>query len=161
MADIINQIYEVFAFWGHNLKTNITLSFTNMDTQGYIRMVAIVGAYLLIRPYLMKLGAKAQGRQHEKEIDPSKMASSNGKKAKISANSLRGQVEILDDSDEDEEEGKATATEMNWGKKARKRQRQMIKKVLETGEKKKMDEQESEDDKEMEEWLLRNCRAAA
>lgn len=72
--------------------------------------------------------------------------------AQISPNQLRGQaVEIPDDSDDDEQ---AESTATDWGKKARKRQRNMIKKMLDAEEKRLQELQEDEEDKDIEQYLV-------
>ncbi len=107
----------------------------------------VVGAYLLIRPYLVKGGAKMQERQHEKVI-----AADRKREAKnlISANSLRGQVEIPEDTDSEEE----AKSGVNWGGKARKKQRRALKKILEADEKMRLDAEGDKDDKDIMEYLV-------
>jgi len=119
-----------------------------VTAQQWIRIVIVIGSYLLLRPYLLKWAGRAQEKQHEKMIG----AEEKGSKAKISANSLRGQVEVPDDTDE-EAEGQATGA--NWGKKARKRQRWFVNKALEEDERRRMEEQDELDDKEVEDFLVR------
>lgn len=101
--------YYVWNFW-----RNLTGVFDDMDSRRWIRMIAAVGAYLLLRPLLVKLGEKIQNKQYAKTME----SSQKGPKAKISPNALRGQVEPIQDEDEEEEEIKGVES----GKKARKRQ---------------------------------------
>lgn len=121
-----------------------------METKNYIRLVAAVGAYLLLRPYLIKLGAKQQRKQHEMVDHPPET-----NPAKISANALRGQVPEDSDDDEGAQTGNATGGGGNWGKKARKRQRQVLKKLLEAEEQRLKELEEAEEDKDLEEFLMR------
>lgn len=135
----------------NNFYRNFFGMWDGMNVIRFIRMVAIVGAYFLLRPYLMKIGEYLQGKQHEKEIDTDELA---GPKAKISPNQLRGaggkEVEIPDSDEEEEAEG----TGADWGKKARKRQRQLVKKVLEEDEKRRRELQEDDEDKDIQEYLV-------
>ncbi|KAL1606840.1 hypothetical protein SLS60_004249 [Paraconiothyrium brasiliense] len=123
------------------------------NPEGWIRLVWIVGAYLLLRPYLMKLGARAQEKQHEKDaVD----AAPTG--AEVHPNDLRGGRKIGVaipgvDSDDEEEEEKTEAKPGQWGKKARARQRKFIRDTLEKEEKRLQDEQEQEDLKDIADLL--------
>lgn len=141
---------EILSEWGTNFTTNTAKSFTTMSAKDWIRIVIIVGTYSLIRPYILKLGAKAQNRAHEKDA-----AESTG--AEVHPNELRtgrklGKVEIPGVGDSDEEEGEDKPAE--WGKKARVRQRKFIRSAIEKEEKRLADEQEAESDKEIEEFLV-------
>lgn len=145
--------------WANNFVRNATHMWDGMTLIKYIRLIAIVGAYVLLRPYLMKLGAKLQAKEHEKELDPYEMATADeksGGKAKISPNNLRGidgKVVELQESDS-EEEAEGTGTDVKWGKKARKRQRAVIKKVLEDEERIRRELQEEDEDKDIMEYLV-------
>ncbi|KAH8682902.1 protein trafficking Pga2 [Tricladium varicosporioides] len=151
--DVIQGFIAQVQQWGNNLVRNSIHSFDGMRVKDWIRMVAIVGAYLLIRPYLMKWGAKIQEKQHNKEIDADEVA---GPKAKVSPNVLRGhggkEVEIPDSDSEGEAEGEATGAQ--WGKKARKRQRAYDKKLLAEVEERRRQLQEDDEDKDIMEYLV-------
>ena len=72
------------------------------------------------------------------------------------AGSLKGQVEIPEDTDsEGEEDGRVKATgAADWGKKARRRQRRVLRSLIEADEKRrKEEEEEAGSDKEIEELL--------
>ncbi|CAN8095513.1 unnamed protein product [Discula destructiva] len=155
MADIVN-----LAGIGYDrLTTNLRKSFDGMSAEKWIRIVIVVGAYCLLRPYLMKMGSKVQMKQYEKEAADTKAAEEE--QAKMSPNELRGYKEIPEDSDDDDDQGgsgpapgqagQSTSTE--WGKKARKRQRNTIKKILAAEEKRLQDLQDDDDDKDIEEFL--------
>lgn len=103
---------------------------------------------MLLRPYLLKLGARSQMKTHEQESFEAEQTA----KAPISPNDLRGQVNLPEDSDE-EEEGESTSAD--WGKKARRRQRDMIKKLLEAEERRLQESKEEEEDKDIEEYLVK------
>ncbi|KAK4043474.1 protein trafficking Pga2 [Parachaetomium inaequale] len=135
---------------GNRFATNIRGSFTNLTPEGLVRIVIIAGAYMLLRPYLVKLGMRAQMQAHEEE----EARAEAEHKAKISANELRGHVDIPDNTD-DEEEATAEASGPDWGKKARRRQRDMIKKLLEAEEQRLRENQEELEDKDIEEFLVK------
>jgi hypothetical protein len=134
---------ETLVYYAGNLRRNLSNLFVDLDLKNWIRMIAVVGAYLLVRPYLQKLGMKTQSLEHEKEIDTG---------AILSPNSLRGQVDVPEDTDS--EGGQADATGANWGKKARKRQRQMLRNVLDTDEKARKEQEDNEDDKDIMDLLV-------
>ncbi|KAK0739625.1 protein trafficking Pga2 [Apiosordaria backusii] len=140
---------------GDRLTTNLKSTLDNMSPQKWIRVIIVAGTYLLLRPYLMKLGGRAQMASHEAEHAATE--AEFAAKAKISPNELRGKVQIPDDTDsegEDEEEGASSATD--WGKKARRRQRDMIKKLLEAEERRLQESKEEEEDKDIEEFLIKD-----
>ncbi|OLN82079.1 PGA2-like protein [Colletotrichum chlorophyti] len=141
--DILNTIWTRFS-------TNLRRSLDGMSTEKWFRLVIIVGAYLLLRPYLLKLGGKSQMKQHEKPEDEWE-----GPAAKVQPNTLRGQVDIPEDSDSDEADAAAATTSTDWGKKARKRQRNVLKKMIEAEEKRLAELQEDEEDKDIEEFLVK------
>ena len=139
--------------YGQRISNNLRGTFENMTPEKWIRLVIIVGAYLLLRPYMMKLAGRNQLEQHVEE----EQRAEEEHKARLSANSLRGHVEIPDDSDDDADAGAdASATGPEWGKKARRRQRALIKKILTEHEKRLEEEQADEEDKDIEEFLLKD-----
>lgn len=146
-SQILHQALDILNFWYTNLRTNLYNTYANTSLINFIRLIAIVGAYLLLRPYLIKLGMRAQRREHEAAETTDDIIP-----AKLSANSIRGAVEIPEDSDEEEGKGEGG---VNWGKKARKRQRQVVKRLLEVEEKRLREEEEEEEDRELEEFLIR------
>ncbi|KAI1406440.1 DUF1531-domain-containing protein [Hypoxylon fuscum] len=147
VAHLFDSVSQLFTLVKDRFSNNLSQSFSSMTLQQWIRLVIIVGAYALLRPYLMKMGAKFQEKQMEKNF-----AKEEEEQAQISPNQLRGQaVEIPDDSDDDEQ---AESTATDWGKKARKRQRNMIKKMLDAEEKRLQELQEDEEDKDIEQYLV-------
>lgn len=88
-------------------------------------------------------------KAHEAEEARSEAAA----KAKMSANELRGRVQVPDDTD-DEDEG-SQASGPDWGKRARRRQREMIKKLLAAEEQRLRESQEELEDKDIEEFLVK------
>jgi hypothetical protein len=157
LNDLIDTVLGYIIQGFENLKHNAE-HYASMSLKEWIRIVTIVGAYLLLRPYLSLWAAKLQSAQHDKEIDADELATpATGPKAEISANSLRGQVQVPEDSDSDDDKPEAVAetSSANWGKKARKRQRAMIKRIIEADEKLRAETEayDDEEDKDIEQYL--------
>ncbi|KAI1366590.1 DUF1531-domain-containing protein [Xylaria arbuscula] len=139
-------LWKLATLISDRLTTNVGGSITNMSMQQWIRLVAIVGAYALLRPYIIKLGAKHQEKQFEKAQE---------EVAEISPNQLRGELGIPDASDDDDDDdAQGDTTAADWGKKARKRQRNMIKQLLDAEEKRLQETLDEEEDKDIEEFLV-------
>jgi hypothetical protein len=65
--DDYHHTMETIRTYASNLVNNLHGSFARLKPEGWIRLVWIVGAYLLLRPYLVKLGARQQQKQHQDE----------------------------------------------------------------------------------------------
>ncbi|OCL12124.1 DUF1531-domain-containing protein [Glonium stellatum] len=142
------DITTLLSTWAGNFQRNTSSAFAELRLQDYIRLVVIIGGYCLLRPWLMKLGAKMQTKSHEADSADTGL---------MNPNELRGKVEIPgvdEDSDEEEEEA-AAGTAGNWGRGARVRQRKFIREALEREEKRLREETEAESDKEIEEFLIK------
>jgi len=104
----------------------------------------VVCTYMLIRPWILKLAAKVQEQHLEKEARESE-------KAAMSANDLRGgrRVDIpgVEDSSDEEEEQRE-----EWGRKARLRQRKIVRRAMEIHER-NLEMKATESDKEIEDLL--------
>ncbi|KAI0021934.1 DUF1531-domain-containing protein [Xylariomycetidae sp. FL0641] len=148
VTHLADSVFKLGTLLKDRVSNNLGESFNQMTAQQWIRMVIIVGAYLLLRPYIMKLGMKQQEKQMEKNFKEQEEAE---QKAALSPNQLRGKVDIPEDSDEEEE---AQTTASDWGKKARKRQRNMIRKIVDEEEKRLAQLQEDEEDKDIEKYLV-------
>jgi hypothetical protein len=141
------SITDTLATWRDNFVRNTSSAFTTMTPERYIRLVVIVGTYALLRPYLIKLGAKLQEKQHERDA-----AEVLGD---IHPNELRtGKKYAIPGLDEDDDEDEDDVQPGDWGKTARVRQRNFIRQALEKEEKRLQDEQEAESDKEIEDLLV-------
>ncbi|KAL0258917.1 hypothetical protein SLS55_006422 [Diplodia seriata] len=142
------DILSLLSVWGSNFTTQTTKTFSELRPLDYIRLVTIIGAYCLLRPYLMQLGAYLQRRQHEAD-------SKSDTGATLSANDLRGKnqpkvaIPGVDSDSDSEDEDKD-----DWGRTARLRQRKFVRQMLAAHEKKLRDEAEAESDKEIEEFLV-------
>jgi len=140
-SDIFDPIVGFFSHLAHNFHRNLFHMFDDMNTTRYIRLIACAGAYFLLRPYLVKLGERIQGKQLEKlsstPSDPYDAAikEKGGREKLVTPNSLRGAsgktVSFADDG-EGEAEGEGTGA--NWGKKARERQRKVVGRLAEQRE---------------------------
>ncbi|KHJ31601.1 putative trafficking pga2 [Erysiphe necator] len=104
---------------GDNFVRNVTGMWDGMRPRDYIRIVVIVGAYLLIRPYLLKLAAKVQAKEFAKH-NPSICIPSE--KGKLSPNDLRDGSQMKVKNDDAENESLGIVSGSGWGEKARRRQ---------------------------------------
>lgn len=148
MADVVNLVGIGY----DRLTTNMRKSFDGMSPEKWIRIVIIVGTYMLLRPYLLKLGGRSQMKQHEKEAAEAEEEAKA--QAKMSPNEFRGhKVDVPEDSGDDDDEADARASATDWGKKARRRQRTMVKKIIDAEEKRLQDLQDDEEDKDIQEFL--------
>lgn len=141
--------------WKGNFMRNSAASFSTMTPKRWIRLVIIVGAYLLLRPYLLKLGAKVQEQHLEKSMQESKARMTTGGSSKMDANDLRGGKKAKIDIpgvDSDSEEESAEAKEGQWGRKARVRQRKIVRKAMEIHEQ-NLAMKGNESDKDIEDLL--------
>ncbi|KAF7562093.1 hypothetical protein G7046_g2028 [Stylonectria norvegica] len=134
----VGKFAAQFLQYGSNASNNLANTFDNMTMKHWIRLIVIIGGYMLLRPYAMKLGGKVAVRKMEEEHERTK--------AQISPNELRGQGPDETEGADDE----AVATGADWGQKARTRQREILKRMVEAEEQRKMDE---EDDKDIEDLL--------
>ncbi|KAL9602498.1 MAG: hypothetical protein Q9219_001792 [cf. Caloplaca sp. 3 TL-2023] len=101
--------------WFAKLPRNASDSITHLTPYGWLRLVIIVGAYLLIRPYLMRLAVKEQMKACEEVVamKPAGLAegkASGSQRENGGAGRKRGRIlgevgdrEVDEDEDEDEE----------------------------------------------------------
>jgi len=157
-SDVFDAFVAQIYHWGKNFHRNLFHMFDDMNTTRYIRLIACVGAYLLLRPYFVKLGEKIQAKEMEKQNaakDPYEASTKGvkGNKKKITPNALRGaggkSVTFADSDDE----GEGEPTGIQWGKKARQRQRKVVSKLVEKHEE-QLQEDDEEEDKDIMELLV-------
>ncbi|KAL6849532.1 hypothetical protein ACO1O0_009073 [Amphichorda felina] len=129
-----------FLKFGQNATNTLSQVFEEMTPKEWIRLVMIVGTYLLLRPY-------AQSYLGKRQVESMERANAKEKAAQISPNELRGEGRPADYDDDDDE---AEASGSAWGEKARTRQRVMLKHLLEAEERRK---QEEDDDKDIADLL--------
>ncbi|KAI9803437.1 MAG: hypothetical protein M1833_000956 [Piccolia ochrophora] len=139
---------STFQTWTANARNNLSSTVSRLTVQDYIRLTVIVGAYCLLRPYLIQLGARFQAKDHEREIEPSEK---DALAVEVGSDGQKARVEIPEDTDE--EDGGDSA-DVSWGTKARRRQRAVVRRLLEAEEKRKAEEEEERDDKDIEEFLV-------
>jgi hypothetical protein len=142
-GNAIEEFIDTIFKYGNNASHNFQSSFSNMTPRAWIRLIAIVGGYFLIRPFLLKMAANHAMKTMEEEQEKEKQK----QKAKISPNELRGVSDMIEDQ-EAEETGDGTAAD--WGQKARLRQRKVVRQLLEAEEMRRLEEEE---DKFIEELL--------
>jgi len=135
LADLqifVTEASTALSTWYGNFTRNTSEAFERMTLKNWIRLVIIVCTYCLIRPYILKLGAKVQQSQLEKEARESeeKYAALNGND--LRTGKKRGKVDIPG-VDSESEEGEPTV-EGEWGRKARLRQRKIVRKAMEIHE---------------------------
>ena len=137
--DFFNQIFGVLDTSVRRFGKNFYASFAEVSMRRWTKVILSVIFYILIRPYIEKFFKYLHDRERrkEKEKKQAQKAALGGKKAKMSANALRGgesgkvlgEVENTDDEVEDEEESElAQASGVpEWNSMARKRQKKYLK----------------------------------
>lgn len=139
--NLLGKIVMQLAQYGQNASNNVQGAVKSMSPQAWLRLIAIAGGYMLMRPYLMKWASK-------RAVDGMEEADER-EKARMSANEFRGVKEkLIEQEDEDVGDG----TSADWGQKARVRQRQVLKAMLEAEEERRA--QEAEDDEDIKEFLI-------
>jgi hypothetical protein len=126
-----------FVKYGQNATNNLSNVFNEMTPKQWIRLVVIVGAYLLIRPYVLKHATKKSVERMERENKEREE-----KSAAISPNELRDGKKRIEEVDSDDE-GESSTTD--WGAKARTRQRTLVKKLMQADEQRRQDEEDDKD----------------
>ncbi|KAL8727369.1 MAG: hypothetical protein Q9181_005735 [Wetmoreana brouardii] len=101
------------ADWFAKIPRNTQESVQRLTLYGWLRLILIVAAYLLIRPYLMKLAGRSQMAAHEQAVNTHRTTTPN---------TLRGHVEEPDEPEVEE----AMASSSSYESKIRRRQRQAI-----------------------------------
>ncbi|OAA77613.1 hypothetical protein LEL_04436 [Akanthomyces lecanii RCEF 1005] len=140
--NMLGQAAAKLLEYGNNATNNLQDTFTNMSIQGWLRLTAIVGGYLLLRPWILKLSVKTAVSKLEEEDERDKA------KAALTPNELRGAKQQLEEHLEDDS---GDGTGADWGQRARVRQRILLKEMLEAEEQRRMEEQE--DDRDIAEYL--------
>ena len=89
MDYILDNVWE----WKDRLVNNSVKSFENMTLQRWIRIILIVGAYLLVRPYLLKGAENRQKRLLAQDAEDLGLSASG----EPNANDWRGVKKRKDD----------------------------------------------------------------
>ena len=109
---------------------------------------------MLMRPYLIKIGGKRQLNRYEEEAARAEAEAKARAKVKITPNDLRGLTKSPYDSDgesEDEDDGVEEFTGPRWGERKKKQQKKLIKQL----EKRLQETKEEQEDKDIEEFLIK------
>lgn len=153
----LHELTATLTTWKDNFIRNSTGSFTNTSAKQWIRLIMVVCTYMLLRPYLLKLGAYVQESQLKKEAAAAQKETEW--KAKMDANDLRGgggkvgKVHVPGVESDSEDEGEVAAQpKQQWGKKARLRQRKIVKHAVKVHEQNLADKG-NESDKDIEDLL--------
>jgi len=144
----------VLTEWWARFTTNTSKSLADMTPQHWIRLVIIVGTYLLLRPYLLKLGAYVQRKQLEKEDKQAREERERRGAGGLDANDLRGgerrpRIDIPGvDTDDEDESGVVESVKQGgeWGRKARVRQRKIVRHAVEEQERRLRQKAEESDE---------------
>lgn len=130
--------------------TNLRDTFSDLTLQKGIRLVIIIFAYLMIRPYLVKWAGVQQMEQHEAEEAAAK--AERERIAAMAPNEVRG-LKVAAEIPGDDEDLAGETSSTDWGTKARKRQREVMRRLVDAQEKKLEETKEEEEDKDIEEFL--------
>ncbi|CAB89001.1 protein trafficking protein Pga2 [Schizosaccharomyces pombe] len=114
----------------------------------WIRIIVYVGGYMLIRPYLMKLGAKIQEREHRKSLLEGEV---DGTLDPEMTHGTKPKEHGEFDTDDEEEEENPDA-EFRWGYSARRRIRKQREEYFKNQDKSPLDAY-ADDDEDIEEHL--------
>jgi hypothetical protein len=149
---------KLLSIAGDRAITNLRATWDDVTLHKSIRIVMVVCVYLLVRPYLISASSRVQMAQHEREAKwaaEAEAAAEAEKAAKMSANDVRGLkvAAELPPVDDEEEEEEADTSATNWGAKARKRQRRVLRKLVDAEERRLAELQGDDEDKDIEEFL--------
>ncbi|KAJ5159459.1 uncharacterized protein N7482_006463 [Penicillium canariense] len=139
-SDFFTQLFSFVDTVVRRFCKNFYGSFVDVSAKRWTKVIASVIFYIIIRPYIEKFFKYLhdRDRKKEKEKKEKEKAAWGGKKAKMSANALRGgdggkvlgEVENTDDEVEDEDADSELAQASGvpeWNKMARKRQKKYMK----------------------------------
>ncbi|KAF2839546.1 hypothetical protein M501DRAFT_991576 [Patellaria atrata CBS 101060] len=144
--------------WLSNFVHQANRTFDTMTAKDYIRLVIIVGVYVLfIRKFLDYLARKYLAQSHKSTEDAHSLTPDG--KPKISANDLRDakgrKVEVdLESSDEEGDEEVRVAKGAEWGRNARKRQKRVVKEALRVREERIKEKIGDDEDADIAEFLV-------
>ncbi|PYH94893.1 hypothetical protein BO71DRAFT_398486 [Aspergillus ellipticus CBS 707.79] len=140
LNDFFGQLYAFCETAVTRLLTNFYSSFADVSINRWTKVILSVVGYILVRPYIEKFFKKMHDRDRQKEKEKKEKAeaerAAGKKKAKLSANALRGgdgggrvlgEVENTDDEIEEGEDFATASGVPEWGKNARKRQKKYLK----------------------------------
>ncbi|CEJ58015.1 hypothetical protein PMG11_06687 [Penicillium brasilianum] len=146
-SDFFTQLFGFVDTGVRRFFKNFYASFAEVSAKRWTKVIASVIFYIIIRPYIEKFFKYLQerDRKKEKEKKEKERAALGGKKAKMSANALRGGAEkgkvlgeVENTDDEVEEEGEDDLAQASgvpeWNGMARKRQKKYLKNLAKQGQ---------------------------
>jgi hypothetical protein len=110
--EYVDYVFENLGVAKDRLIDNSIKSFEDMTAQRWIRVIVIIGGYMLLRPYLLGFAAKRQQKQLEQEAEELGLERDAGP----NANSLRGGKKttgagkVLGEVKDDEDSGNKATT---------------------------------------------------
>ncbi|KAE8365620.1 trafficking PGA2-domain-containing protein [Aspergillus caelatus] len=143
LKDFFGQIYTFFETIIVRFFRNFYNSFATVSVNRWTKVTLSVIGYVIIRPYIELFFKKMSERDRRKmkEKEKAKKEAQEGKKAKVSANTLRGgatgggkvlgEVENTDDEIEEGEDFATASGVPEWTKNAKKRQKKYMKSLKE------------------------------
>ncbi|KAE8151764.1 trafficking PGA2-domain-containing protein [Aspergillus avenaceus] len=143
LKDFFGQLYTFFETIVTRFFKNFYASFAEVSVNRWTKVTLSVVGYIIIRPYIERFFKMMHDRDRAKmkEKEKAKAEASEGKKAKVSANTLRGgdtgggkvlgEVENTDDEIEEGEDFATASGVPEWTKNARKRQKKHMKNLKE------------------------------
>ena len=162
-----SEMLAPLATWAGNFQRNTTGMFRELRPIDYIRLLTIICGYLLLRPYIVKFGAHIQQKDHAQKVEAhvkrieicsgSDIGSRKSeprceKQYQSRSQSQQAIPGINSDSEDEDEREKAGGVE--WGLRARLRQRKVVRKAMAKYERQLEEVQPTESDKEIEEFLI-------
>lgn len=84
----MDSVFDYLNIAKDRLVTNSIKSFEGMTAQRWLRVVVIIGGYMLLRPWLLKYAADRQKAQFERESEELGLAEGRGP----NANDFRGKA---------------------------------------------------------------------
>ncbi|KAJ5453549.1 uncharacterized protein N7458_004505 [Penicillium daleae] len=138
-SDFFNKLFGFVETIFRRFFKNFYASFAEVSAKRWTKVIASVIVYLILRPFIEKFFKYLhdRDRKKEKEKKEKERAARGGKKAKMSANALRGGEngkvlgEVENTDDEVEEDGEDELAEASgvpeWNGMARKRQKKYLK----------------------------------
>ncbi|KAG5991327.1 hypothetical protein E4U54_003901 [Claviceps lovelessii] len=142
--NLLSQLTARLAEYGSNARHNISEGLSSMTLQGWIRVVVIAGGYMLLRPYFQQMVTK--GAVRKMEADDKKAREGDDAELphpELTPNEYRGIKDKLYAHEHDHEGADGSGSD--WGQKARVRQRQMLRELLEEDERRRAAQDEDAD----------------
>ena len=169
--NIMTRLADTLRTYGDNATTNVKSAFRRLTPTQYLRLLILICAYILFRKYILKHAASRQQRAMEEESTTGMAAGG----AQLSPNDLRSGSRLAkptledeaktykypgipddtdDESDDDTDHATATGGDMQWGKKATRRQRQALRILLDAEEKRLKQKIGDDEDEDIKEFLI-------